>query len=360
MKLKTKPVNVVNIILCSVGAALLVLSLSLFCCRAETESITEGVADELLSGYMREETEPSLPEGAVPIEGIGFTNSSFIRLACGGTYNVEFELKPENANETTLWMNSNPRCIRLSEDGTITALSVGESMISLSPSSEKFRKNALVMVLEPPPSILNVPYIYQCIDYPNGCESCSTVMALNYLGIDITTDEFIDNYLDMCEVPHVDENGVYAGYSQWTHFAGDPRDSSGLCCYAPVIVNALNKFIDTSKYKIDEMYDVPIEDLCAKYITNGIPVVFWATMYMQAPFDMGWSWTVPDTGEIFTWVAPMHCMLLVGFDDDFYYFNDPVAGKQVAYTKEATETAYEGLFRQAVAISPIKNKVNQK
>ena len=80
-------------------------------------------------------------------------------------------------------------------------------------------------------------------------------------------------------------------------------------------------------------------------------------MYMEEPYLMDWTWTVKDgkQGETYTWVAPMHCMLLVGFDDDYYYFNDPIAGKKVAYTKEATEKAYEGLFRQAVAVYPTEN-----
>ena len=44
--------------------------------------------------------------------------------------------------------------------------------------------------------ILNVPYIDQSIHYPTGCESVSSVMLLQYLGIDITVDEFIEKYLE--------------------------------------------------------------------------------------------------------------------------------------------------------------------
>ena len=44
--------------------------------------------------------------------------------------------------------------------------------------------------------IIDAPYIYQNFDYPNGCESVSTVMALQKAGINISVDSFIDNYLD--------------------------------------------------------------------------------------------------------------------------------------------------------------------
>ena len=36
---------------------------------------------------------------------------------------------------------------------------------------------------------------------PNGCESVSAVMALQYIGIPITPEEFVSNYLDMGNAP---------------------------------------------------------------------------------------------------------------------------------------------------------------
>ena len=43
---------------------------------------------------------------------------------------------------------------------------------------------------------INAPYISQKETYPTGCESVSTVMLLNFLGYNITVDEFIEKYLD--------------------------------------------------------------------------------------------------------------------------------------------------------------------
>ena len=47
----------------------------------------------------------------------------------------------------------------------------------------------------------------------------------------------------------------------------------------------------------------------------------------------------------------MHCLLLVGVDEESYYFNDPMAGKAVTYPKGAVARAYEGLGRQALAFA---------
>ena len=43
--------------------------------------------------------------------------------------------------------------------------------------------------------IIKVPQINQS-SYPTGCESVTTVMALNYQGYNISVDDFIDNYLN--------------------------------------------------------------------------------------------------------------------------------------------------------------------
>lgn len=199
--------------------------------------------------------------------------------------------------------------------------------------------------------ILDVPYINQRERYPTGCESVSTVMALNYLGINITVDDFIDNYLNMGTLPTDKGNGEKIGCDPWKAFPGSPYSIYGYGCFAPVIVNALDKFIDKNKYDIKELYDVSIEELCSKYIDNNIPVIFWATSDMK-PTRAGNTWIVEDTGKRINWVAPMHCLLLVGYDKDFYYFNDPQQSKAYAYKKSNVEAAYIGMFSQTVVVLP--------
>ena len=62
------------------------------------------------------------------------------------------------------------------------------------------------------------------------------------------------------------------------------------------------------------------------------------------------QFVLEDSGELFTWLYPLHCLLLTGEDGDCYYFNDPLAGKNVAYPKEQVEAAYEGVGMQAVVL----------
>ena len=126
--------------------------------------------------------------------------------------------------------------------------------------------------------LINAPYINQLEDYPNGCEAVSTVMALNYLGIEISVDDFIDKYLDMGDTPKPSKG---KGPDPDKVYCGDPRSDKGWGCNSPVIVNALNKFINTDEYVIEHSYGKGLQDLCYDYIDRDIPVIVWVTVGME-------------------------------------------------------------------------------
>ena len=188
--------------------------------------------------------------------------------------------------------------------------------------------------------IPNVPFISQVFKYPTGCESVSTVMALNYAGINISVDTFIDDYLDkkLSGVP----------FDPDFEFGGNPRSTRGYGCYAPVIKTALDKILINDTHYAKAMRGQSIESLCSDYIDKNIPVIFWATQSMAAP-RKGNKWTCSNLKQI-QWISPMHCLLLVGYDDTHYIFNDPLEHALTYYSKESVQRAYDGLFQQAVVI----------
>ena len=192
--------------------------------------------------------------------------------------------------------------------------------------------------------IIQAPHIYQKINYPTGCESVSTVMALNYAGINISVDSFIDNYLDKSSGVPFDPN---------TTFGGNPRSSSGYGCYAPVIKKALDKILPGKGYYAKQLSNVSLQELCSQYIDKDIPVIMWATMNMAPPRN-GNSWIY--NGKKIQWIAPEHCLLLVGYDDNNYIFNDPQRTQPLTYySKASVEAAYKGLFCQAIVLLPDDN-----
>ena len=82
---------------------------------------------------------------------------------------------------------------------------------------------------------------------------------------------------------------------------------------------------------------------------RGVPVMVWATIDMEQPVEST-QFILENTGELFTWIYPLHCLLLTGEDGESYYFNDPLAGKNVPYPKDQVKTAYQGVGMQAVVL----------
>ena len=210
---------------------------------------------------------------------------------------------------------------------------------------------------------IDAPYMDQSGAYPTGCESVSAVMLLHFLGIDITVDEFIDRYLKKQEFEER-EDGLY-GPDPRKVFCGSPYDSESFGCYAPVILEALNRVFagempdagrtkgwESKGWRAADETGTPLPELCRRYIDRGIPVVCWACINMREPVT-GPQWRLLETGEVFTWISNEHCMLLVGYDEDGYWFNDPYDNNGVIrYPKELTENRYRAQYMQAVGIRP--------
>ncbi len=195
--------------------------------------------------------------------------------------------------------------------------------------------------------IKNVPHILQTADYPTGCESVAAVSLMQFYGIDITVDEFIDSYLPKADCPFSDGDMRY-GESPWDYFIGNPRTSQGFGCYSTVIFHAMTRAIPNGR-SVKAERKLSLEDISKKYVANGVPVLIWATIDMKAAYD-GKSWTLPN-GEQFTFICPEHALLLIGSDEEMYYFSDSLVREEVtSYPKKRCEAAFDALGRQAIIL----------
>ena len=163
-----------------------------------------------------------------------------------------------------------------------------------------------------------------------------------------TVEQFVDEFLPTNREFYV-ENSMHFGPSPYEYFIGNPKSSASYGCMAPVIEKALRACVDDS-LTISNLSGASLEVLCDQYIDNDIPVILWATIRMLET-NPKISWYLSD-GTRFTWPGNEHCMLLVGYDDTQYYFNDPYTGKLVAYDKTLTEDRFAELGRQAVVVFP--------
>lgn len=197
---------------------------------------------------------------------------------------------------------------------------------------------------------IEVPYIDQSIKFPTGCESVSTVMLLHYLGCSMSVEEFIERYLEKVDFER--RGNELWGANPWERFCGSPYKEDGFGCYAPVIRQILERiFMELQlPYKVYDETGSSMERLLTEYIDQGMPVIFWACINMREPV-IGPVWRLFDSGEKFTWISNEHCMLLVGYDEEGYYFNDPYGNNGVVrYPRELTEERHAAQYSMAVGV----------
>ena len=92
-----------------------------------------------------------------------------------------------------------------------------------------------------------------------------------------------------------------------------------------------------------------LEYLCSQYIDK-IYLLFCGQQQRQTtPFN---GRKIPYGNSYIQWIAPEHCLVLVGYDDKNYIFNDSQRQAIIYYGKDIVTRAYLGLGSQAVVITP--------
>ncbi len=204
----------------------------------------------------------------------------------------------------------------------------------------------------PPASIrLEIPYISQEGVLPTGCELISAMMLLSHYGVHVTVEEVVDN--TFCAYP-VTKGDRTHGYSPYRAFIGSPYDASSFGCYPPVIVDMMNALLPEGKQAVD-ITGMALQEIAETYLPKGEPVLVWATInMMETESRVGWYLLDEDgnkTDEWYNWKANEHCLVLVGYDEECYYFNDPYEGNGlVEYHRDLVETRYAEIGMCAVAV----------
>lgn len=193
--------------------------------------------------------------------------------------------------------------------------------------------------------LIEVPAICQYPELPTGCESVAATMVLQYYGVDISPGEFVISWLEYSENFYTSNGNLY-GPDPNKVFAGNPFTNNSYGCFADPIVNAINR--NSTNCKAQKITDKTLQELCEEYIDNNEPLLIWATMSMKESYE-GKSWYLED-GSLFTWTAEEHCLVFMGYNDGYYFLNDPMSGSTVAYQKSIVEKRFAELGMQAVYI----------
>ncbi len=204
---------------------------------------------------------------------------------------------------------------------------------------------------------LDVPYINQNPKYPNGCESASAVMLLNYFNIDISLEEFINNYLVKDKV--YEKSGRRYGPNPQLSYAGDPSTSRGWGAYEPVIINAINKVLTTknlnNKFKVGGSEQKFSLNELSRYYEGG-PFIIWVTSDYSEVTQL-YKWYSYDNKKLYTYAKNEHVVVLAGTDENYYYINDPLTKKNVQLKKEVLEKSFDSMGRQYIGIFPQTNYI---
>ena len=162
---------------------------------------------------------------------------------------------------------------------------------------------------------IDAPLINQMKEWPTGCESVSAGMAPQALGKKNGPGEFIEHYLPRRDLSFL--GPVLYGPDPQQYFIGD--DFWSYACYAGAILKALRSYCrekpDFSWEPVD-CTGAPPDELFA-LLDQGIPVIFWATMFME-PSEARRTWKLEEDLSLST-----HCLAghpqAVGYDRELVF-----------------------------------------
>lgn len=194
-----------------------------------------------------------------------------------------------------------------------------------------------------------VPLIMQNPELPTGCEITSVTMVVNFYGYDYDKITMTDKYLDKSNNFYY-ENGQLFGPNPQKFFLGNPRSTSGygLQCFSGTWVNSLNKVFEENK---SEHYVEDISGNSLKELESELqkgPILISASIDMN-PATPRVLFKDFETKEDITTYRNFHCVVLVGYDENYYYINDPL-GTFSKLEKARLERAYTSTGQQAVIV----------
>lgn len=201
--------------------------------------------------------------------------------------------------------------------------------------------------------LLNVPQILQKPELPNGCEITSLCEVLRFCGFAADKCELADRYLPRSERWYgADPDQVYMGDPHRED--GSPEE--GYYCFAGPLVQAATAYLAAhgGGWRAVDLTGADETALRAE-LTAGRPVIFWATLHFNdVQFDPCGAYPLPG-GRSHRVFHTLHCMVLCGMDDAFYYVADPLG-----YNRKVPRVRFMEVYRQlgsrAVVLRPDEAK----
>ena len=194
-------------------------------------------------------------------------------------------------------------------------------------------------------ALLNVPLIKQNPELKYGCEVTSLAMMLKYAGAETSKMKL---YTEIQKDNDPLKSSARGDILSWGNpdegFVGDMTGkSAGYAVFDKPMVDLINRYLPGKAVNLTgKDFEVVLD-----HVSAGYPVVVWTTGDYRLP-DRWESWT--HGNEVIKTPLDLHVVVLVGFNDNTVYLNDPLSGrKQVPVNKRRFIETWKVMHSRAVS-----------
>jgi uncharacterized protein YvpB len=193
--------------------------------------------------------------------------------------------------------------------------------------------------------LLNVPLIKQNPELKYGCEVTSLAMMLQYAGANTNKMKL---YQEISKDPDPLKRAPNGNIISWGNpaegFVGDMTGKhAGYAVFDQPMVILINSYLPGRAVNLTGK---AFDEVLA-HVSAGYPVVTWTTGDYRLP-DRWESWT--HGKEVITTPLDLHAVVVVGYERDTIFLNDPLSGrKQVGVNKQQFTSTWKAMRSRAVS-----------
>ncbi|WP_160725488.1 C39 family peptidase [Bacillus sp. USDA818B3_A] len=200
---------------------------------------------------------------------------------------------------------------------------------------------------------LNVPLISQLPELRNGCEVTSLTMLLRYKGINVSKMTLANQVKKDATPYRVSGNTTYWGNPN-TGFVGDITGrSKGYAVYHGPVYQLANKYTNAIDLTGSSF------DVISKQLDRGKPIWVISTSTFNTVPSSQWKTIQTPKGPLRI-TFHEHSVLLTGYDQNYVYFNDPLANvKNRKISRSSFIRGWEQFGRQAITLGSSKGVLDK-
>jgi uncharacterized protein YvpB len=210
---------------------------------------------------------------------------------------------------------------------------------------EQVPKPELIKILKKDSAMLDVELIRQNPELKYGCEVTSLTMVLNYAGVNT-------NKMELYQLIKKEPDPIVRAANRDILSWGNPADGfvgdmtgrqDGYAVFDGPMIELINQKLPCRAVNLTNQ---PFERVL-EHVSAGYPVVVWTTGDYRLP-DRWESWTHGE--QVINTPLDLHAVVLVGYDANYVYLNDPLSGrKQVKVEMQQFIASWKALQSRAVS-----------